>query len=58
MVIVKNISGTIITNNKLINKFRVEYAKEKTSKYFYSMLDLGFNKEEIIEYIRKVGDDI
>jgi len=41
-----------VTNDKeLINKIKLEYAKEISNKYFSSMQSIGFNKEDTITYL-------
>lgn len=43
----------VTTDKKLINNYKKEYAKELTKKYFSNMENIGFTKEETIEYINK-----
>jgi len=45
----------ITTNEKLIEKYKKEYATELSSKYFSNMSNIGFNKEETIEYLKHLG---
>ena len=42
-------------DKKLLKKFREELAKEKVITFVDDMKFIGFSKEEIIEYLRKVG---
>lgn len=47
----------VTTNQDLINKLKYEYASELSNKYFSSMKSVGFNKSEVIEYLKKLGGD-
>lgn len=47
----------VTTDNKLISKYKKEYADELSSKYFSSMKSIGFNKEETIKYLKDLGGD-
>ena len=41
----------VTTDESLINKLKLEYAKEISDKYFTNMESIGFNKEEVIKYL-------
>ena len=43
----------VTTDNKLLNKFKSKYAKEKTQKYINEMKELNFTKEEIIDFLKE-----
>lgn len=43
----------ITTDTKLILKYKEEYATNISNEYFNKMKQIGFNKTETIEYIKK-----
>ena len=45
----------VTTNQKLIEKFKKEYAYELSNKYFSNMESIGFNKNESIKYLKEIG---
>lgn len=45
----------VTTDKKLIDKYKKEYASDLSNKYFTSMESIGFTKEEVIEYLEKIG---
>ena len=47
----------ITTNEKLIKKYKEERAKELSNNYFYNMKKIGFNKDEIINYLKQLGGE-
>lgn len=58
LVYTERTSGKFVTKDqKLINKYRKEYAKELTNKYFSSMGDIGFSIKDTIEYLKELGGD-
>lgn len=47
-------NGKYVTEDiKLINKYKNEYRETLTNNYFNAMENLGYSKEEIIDYIKK-----
>ena len=49
-------SGRYVTSDiKLINRYKEEMAVDIVNKFFISMESLGFNKEETIGYISRLG---
>ena len=44
----------VTTDQSLINKYKKEYADEISTKYFSSMQDIGYNKQETINYLVKL----
>ena len=44
----------ITTNKKLIDKYKKNYANELSEKYFLSMQNIGFSKEETINYLENM----
>lgn len=58
LIYTERTNGKYVTEDKsLIQKYKEEYAKELADKYFSSMKDIGFNKEETIEYLKTLGGD-
>ena len=52
LVYTERTNGKFVTNDqKIIDKFKNEYAKEISNKYFSSMQSIGFNKEDTITYL-------
>lgn len=45
----------VTTDTRLINKYKEEHAKNLAEKYFISMEQIGFNKEETIKYLKDLG---
>lgn len=52
LVLTQRTNGKFVTEDKnLIKKMREEIAKQSLEKFIDSMIELGFSKEEIREYI-------
>lgn len=52
LVYTERTNGKYVTSDeKLINKLKLEYAKEISDKYFSNMKSIGFDKEETIKYL-------
>lgn len=47
----------VTTDSKLINKYKLEYAKELTREYFSKMDSIGLTKDEVKIYIEKIGEE-
>ena len=47
----------VTTDNKLINKYKLEYAEELTREYFSKMDSIGLTKKEVKKYIEKIGGE-
>lgn len=45
----------VTTDNELIRKYKEKYAQEKAAKYFNDMQELGFDRGEAVEYLKKSG---
>lgn len=45
----------VTTDEKLISEYKEKYAKDKVLNYLNEMASLGFNQEESINYIKKLG---
>ena len=46
----------VTTNKKLIEKYKKEYAYELSQKYFNSMKNIGFDKNDAIKYLESLED--
>ena len=58
LIYTERTNGKFVTDNqKLIEKYRLEYAKELSSNYLISMEKIGFSKREIVNYLKEMGDD-
>lgn len=56
LIFTERTNGKFVTNDqKLIKKYREQFAATKTQKYLQDMSDLGFKNHEIIEYFTKKG---
>ena len=54
LIYTERTNGKYVTKDqKLLDKFKDKYAKEKTKKYLEEMQELGFIKEKIIEYLKE-----
>ena len=53
LIYTERTNGKFVTNDKkLIEKYKEKFAKEKVNNYFKSMNELGFSKEEAINYLK------
>ncbi len=53
LVYTERTNGKFVTeNHELIQKHRQEYAKELSDNYFTSMANIGFNKNQAINYLK------
>ena len=58
LIYTERTNGKYITNDEdLINKYKEEYAMYLTNKYFSCMESIGFNKKEVIEYLKRIGGE-
>ena len=58
LIFTERTNGKFVTNDqKLINKYKKIYAEEISLKYFMNMESIGFNKEEVISYLEKLGEN-
>lgn len=56
LIYTERTNGKFVTDDKkLLKNFREELAKEKVITFVDDMKFIGFSKEEIIEYLRKIG---
>lgn len=53
LIYTERTNGKFVVNDKnIIIKYREKFAKEKVSNYFKSMNELGFSREEAINYLK------
>jgi len=45
----------VTTDEKLINNYKRKYADELSNKYFENMQSIGYNYEEVIDYLKEIG---
>ena len=56
LVYTERTNGKYVTNDqKLIEKYKKQYADELSKKYFSSMENIGFDKNKTVEYLNKLG---
>lgn len=56
LVYTERTNGKFVTNDKkLIDKYKYEYAKDLSNTYFSSMESIGFDKNEVIKYLKELG---
>ena len=58
LVYTERTNGKFVTEDKkLIEKYKKEYAHKLSSDFFENMLQIGFSKDETINYLRKIGGE-
>lgn len=56
LIYTERTNGKYVTKDqKLIDKLKLEYAKDLSEKYLSSMENIGFSKLEVIEHLKKIG---
>ena len=56
LVYTERTNGKFVTNDeKLIEKYRMQYANDLSNKYFSSMISIGFDTNEAIKYLKDLG---
>ncbi len=56
LIYTERTNGKYVTKNqKIIKSHKEKFAKDTTLKYLTNMKELGFTKEEIKEYLNKIG---
>ena len=56
LIYTERTNGKYVTEDKkLIDRYRREFAKNLSNKYFTDMESIGFTKEEAIEYLKIKG---
>lgn len=54
LIYTERTNGKYVTKDqRLLDKFKDKYAKEKTKKYIDEMKELGFIKNEIIDFLKE-----
>ena len=58
LIYTERTNGKFVTKNqKLIDNYKMGYAKELSNKYFSSMESIGFNKIETVDYLKELGGE-
>ena len=58
LIYTERTNGKFVTcDEKLINKYKEKYAKEKALNYFNNMHELGFSKKQAILYLKELGGE-
>ena len=58
LVYTERTNGRFVTDDKkIIDKYKKKYADELSKKYILGMKNIGYNDEEIIEYLKGLGGD-
>ena len=58
LIYTERTNGKYVTKDqKLIDKYKEQYAYELANKYFSSMESIGFSKNETLEYLKKIGGE-
>lgn len=56
LIYTERTNGKYVTKDKdLIDKVRMEYARELSEKYLSSMKDIGFTRAETSAYLQEIG---
>ena len=56
LVYTERTNGRFVTNDEtIIEMYRKEYVMQIAEKFFVGMESIGFNKEEAISYLTKIG---
>lgn len=56
LIYTERTNGKFVTDDqKLINKYKNEYAKELSKKYLDNMKQIEFEFKEVIEYLQELG---
>ena len=58
LIYTERTNGRYVTNDKkIIDKYKKKYADELSERYILGMNSIGYNKKEIIEYLKGLGED-
>ena len=58
LIYTERTNGKFVTKDTgLLQRYREQYAREKIEKLFADMKELGFSKEETMEYIARKGEE-
>lgn len=56
LVYTERTNGKYVTKDqKLIDKLKLEYARELSKKYLLSMQNIGFSEREAIDHLKNIG---
>ena len=56
LVYTERTNGKFVTEDqKLIDKYKKQYADELSKKFFQNMKSIGYSKEETINYLKMIG---
>lgn len=57
LVYTERTNGKYVTKDQnLIEKLKLEYARELSKKYLSSMKDIGFTQMNVIKYLKEIGE--
>jgi len=55
LIFTERTNGKFVTKDKgLIEKYKAEYAKELSEKYFENMLGIGYTKKQVLDYLKEL----
>ena len=58
LVYTERTNGRFVTDDeKIIDKYKKKYADELSKKYILSMKNIGYDNEDIIDYLKCLGGD-
>ena len=58
LIYTERTNGKFVTNDQdLIDDYKKQYADELSNKYFLGMKSIGFDGDETINYLKKLGGD-
>ena len=58
LIYTERTNGKFVTSDKkIIDKYKKMYAKNLSNNYFSNMKNIGFNLEEIINYLKEIGGE-
>jgi DNA-binding transcriptional regulator YhcF (GntR family) len=56
LIYTERTNGKFVTEDqKLIDKYKKQYADELSKKFFQNMKSIGYSKEETINYLKMIG---
>ena len=56
LIYTERTNGKYVTNDKkLIEKYKLKYAKELSNKYLTNMESIGFDRNNVINYLKDIG---
>ena len=58
LIYTERTNGKYVTDDEeLISIFKKKHALELSNKYFLGMENIGFNRDDVIEYLKSLGGD-